>query len=72
MKILSSTEAKRTFAQFSRKVVTTRAPVVVKFPFGFMKCEPWDIPEEVPEFPKGTIRRSKREIELGNTLGDTL
>ncbi len=68
MKILSSTEAKRTFSQFSKKVVTARTPIVVKFPFGFMKCEPWDIPEEVPEFPKGTIRMSKREVEISNTI----
>ena len=37
-----------------------------------MKCEAWDIPEEVPEFPKGTIKLSKRELELANTLGDSL
>lgn len=71
MKTLRSTEAKKTFSPFSKKVVTARTPLVVKFPFGFMKSEPWEIPEEAPEFPKGTIRPSKREIELGNNLGDT-
>ena len=72
MDVITSTELKSKLGLRAREVVLKRKPLVVKFPFGFMKCEAWDIPEEVPEFPKGTIKLSKRELELANTLADSL
>lgn len=70
MQILTANEAKEQFAKVGRRVVTRKQSVVVKFQFGFMKCEPWEIPEEVAPVAKGSRRRSKREIALGNSLGE--
>ncbi|HOD48011.1 MAG TPA: hypothetical protein PLV33_12170 [Opitutaceae bacterium] len=72
MQILNSTKVKSSFARIGRDVVKGKSPVIVRFPFGFMKMERWEVPEEVPPVAPGTVRRSKREIELGNTLGDSL
>jgi hypothetical protein len=44
----------------------------VSVPNGFIQIAPYDLPEEVPAAPQGSLKLLPRELERHNTLGETL
>ena len=69
---LTVSKAKAQFSGLARRVIKTRESVLVKTPAGYVQIVPFDVPDFVPPAERGTIKRTKKEIELGNTLGETL
>ena len=72
MEMLSVSNAKAGFSGIAREVIRTKKTVIVRVPHGFIQIAPYELPAEVSPAPKGTIKRTAREIELGNILGDAL
>ncbi len=72
MNMLTVSKAKAGFSGIAREVIHSRQPVIVRVPHGFIQIAPYDLPEEVPPAPKGSVKRLAREIALGNSLGDAL
>lgn len=72
MKVIAASKARASFGRLARGVIRNRKPVVVRFPTGLVQMVPYDQPTEVTPNPKGSIRRTRREIALGNTLGESL
>ena len=72
MSMLTVSKAKAQFSGIARKVVHSRKPVIVRVPDGFIQIAPYELPAEVPAFPKGSLHLLAREIDLHNTFGDTL
>ena len=72
MELITVSKAKAKFSQYSRGVLKTRRPVVVKTPAGLVQIAPYELPEVVEPALRGSLRRNKREVKLGNTLGDSL
>lgn len=69
---LTVSKAKAQFSGIARRVIKTRESVLVKTPAGYVQIVPFDVPDFVPPAEKGSIKRTKEEVELGNTLGETL
>ena len=70
--MLTVSKAKATFSGIARKVVRTKKPVIVRVPDGFIQIAPYDLPEEVPAFPAGSLKLLSSELKLHNTFGETL
>lgn len=74
MQMLTATKARAGFGRVVRGVIKSRKPVLVSTPTGVVQISPVGLAEaeEVPPAPRGSLRRTKQEIELGNTFGETL
>lgn len=72
MKMLTVSKAKATFSGIARNVVRSKKPVIVRVPNGFIQIAPYELPEEVPAFPIGSLDLLPRELELHNTFGESL
>jgi hypothetical protein len=72
MNMLTVSKAKAQFSGIARKVVRSRKPVIVRVPNGFIQIAPYELPEEVPAFPEGSLELMVRETELHNTFGEAL
>ena len=71
MQTLTASKAKASFSRVTRSVLKTRKPVVVSTPEGLVQIAPYDLSEEVPPAPPGSLKHTAREIELSNTFGET-
>lgn len=72
MNMLTVSKAKAQFSGIARKVVRSRKPVIVRVPDGFIQIAPYDVPEEVPPAPRGTLKLTRNELKLHNTFGESL
>jgi len=72
MTMLTVSKAKAQFSGIARKVVRSRKPVIVRVPDGFIQIAPYELPQEVSAFPKGSLNLLARESELHNTFGEAL
>lgn len=72
MQLLTAAKARAGFTRVTRAVIKSRKPVLVSTPAGLVQISAYDIPEEIPPAPRGSLKRTEQEIELGNTLGETL
>jgi hypothetical protein len=72
MTMLTVSKAKAQFSGIARKVVRSRKPVIVRVPDGFIQIAPYELPQEVPAFRKGSLNLLARESELHNTFGEAL
>ena len=72
MNMLTVSKAKATFSGIARKVVRSKKPVIVRVPDGFIQIAPYEFPAEVAPFPAGSLKLLPREVELHNTLGESL
>lgn len=72
MTTLTISAAKAKFGGIARRVVRSKRPVLVRVPEGMLQIAPYEPAGEVAPSPRGSIRRLRREVALGNTLGDTL
>jgi hypothetical protein len=69
---LNVSKAKAQFSGIARRVIRSRESVIVKTPAGYVQIVPFDVPDFVPPAEKGSIKLTRREIALANTLGETL
>ncbi|WP_404424407.1 hypothetical protein [Nibricoccus sp. IMCC34717] len=72
MELINDSAAKANFSRITREVIARKQPVTVRTPTGIVQIVPYDLPSEIAPAPKGSIRMTKREIELANSLGDSL
>jgi hypothetical protein len=72
MKMLTVSKAKAQFSGIARNVVRSKKPVIVRVPDGFIQIAPYELPEEIPAIPKGSLKLLPREISLHNTFGESL
>jgi hypothetical protein len=72
MNLLTVSKAKATFSGLARKVVRSHKPVIVRVPDGFIQIAPYEMPEEVPAAPRGSLKLLPREEALHNSLGESL
>ncbi len=72
MNLLTVSKAKAQFSGIARKVVRSKRPVIVRVPNGFIQIAPYELPEEVPAAPRGSLKLLPRELERHNTFGETL
>lgn len=72
MEVLTVSKAKAGFSRVTRRVIKLRKPVIVRTPAGFVQIAPYDLPEEVPPAPPGTLKLSPEELRLHNAFGDSL
>ena len=72
METLTVSKAKAGFSQVARKVIKSRKPVLVRTPTGFVQISPYDLPEDVPPAPVGALKLTAEELQLHNSLGDSL
>jgi hypothetical protein len=73
MDMLTVSKAKAGFSRVTRRVIKTRQPVVVRTPAGFVQIVPYDLPEEVPPAPPGTLGKyTDEEYRLANSFGESL
>lgn len=72
MEMLNVSKAKAHFSGIARKVVRSHKPVIVRVPDGFVQIAPYELPQEVVPFPKGSLDLLVRETELHNAFGETL
>jgi len=72
MNMLTVSKAKAQFSGIARKVVRSKKPVIVRVPDGFIQIAPYELPEEVPPAPRGSLKLTAEEMKLHNTFGETL
>lgn len=72
MNMLTVSKVKAHFSGIARQVVRSQKPVIVRVPNGFIQIGPYEIPQEVPAFPKGSLKLLPRELELHNSFGETI
>ena len=72
MNMLTVSKAKAQFSGIARNVVRSKKPVIVRVPDGFIQIAPYELPEEVPAIPRGSLKLLPREIALHNTFGEAL
>jgi hypothetical protein len=72
MQMLTVSKAKSGFSRVVRGVIKNRKPVLVRSPAGFVQIAPYDLPEEVPAWPPGTVRLTPEERKLHHGFGETL
>jgi hypothetical protein len=72
MQTLTATKARAGFGRVVRGVLKSRKPVLVSTRTGVVQIAPVDHEEEIPPAPPGSLRRTKEEIELSNTFGESL
>jgi hypothetical protein len=71
MKMLTVSKAKAQFSGIARKVVRSKKPVIVRVPDGFIQIAPYELPQEIPPAPTGSLALLRREIDLHNTFGES-
>lgn len=72
METLNVSKAKAGFSGLARRVIKTKQSVLVRTPTGYVQIVPFDVPDFVPPAEKGWCKPLDREIELGNTFGESL
>ena len=72
MHLLTVSRAKAEFSGIARRVVRSKKPVIVRVPSGFIQIAPYELPEEVPAVPQGSLKLLSREVDLHNTFGESL
>ncbi len=72
MTMLTVSKAKAQFSGIARKVVSSKKPVIVRVPNGFIQIAPYELPAEVPPAPAGSLHLLPQEVELHNTFGESL
>jgi hypothetical protein len=72
MQTLSAAKARAGFGRVARKVLKTRKPVIVEMREGLVQIAPYDLKEEVPPAPRGSLKLTEKEIWLHNNFGETL
>lgn len=72
MNLLTVSRAKAQFSGIARRVVRSKKPVIVRVPSGFVQIAPYELPEEVPAVPPGSLKLLAREVVLHNTFGESL
>jgi hypothetical protein len=72
MKTLNVSRTKAQFSGIARRVIKSREPVIVRTPTGYVQIVPFDVPDFVPPAERGSIQLTQREIDLANTLGESL
>lgn len=73
METVTVSKAKAGFSQLTRRVIKSRRPVIVRTPAGFVQIAPYDLPEEVPPAPRGSLGKfTTDELRLHNSFGDSL
>lgn len=73
METLNVSRAKAHFSEVTRRVIRSRKPVVVRTPAGFVQIAPYDLPEDVPPAPRGSLGKfTKEELAMHNSFGETL
>ena len=72
MQTLTAAKARAGFGRVTRKVLKTRKPVIIETREGLVQIAPYDLNEEVPPAPSGSLKHTEQEIELSNTFGETL
>jgi hypothetical protein len=72
VKMLTVSKAKASFSGIARNVVRSKKPVIVRVPNGFIQIAPYDLPEDVPAFPAGSLKLLPQEADLHNTFGESL
>lgn len=70
--MLNVSTAKTNFSGITKKVLASRKPVIVRVPNGFVQIAPYELPEEVPAFPAGSLRLLPAELAMHNSVGETL
>ena len=69
---LTVTKARASFSRVTRKVLKTRQPVVVRTPAGLVQIAPYDLIDEVPPAPPGSVgKMSAEDYKFANTFGET-
>lgn len=72
METLTVSKAKAGFSRVTRKVIKSRQPVLVRTPAGFVQIAPYDLPEEVPPAPRGSLGKfTKEQYWMHNNFGET-
>jgi|CXWL01.1.fsa_nt_gi hypothetical protein len=72
MQTLTAAKARASFGRVTRKVLKTRNPVIVETREGAVQISPYELHEEVPPAPAGSLKLTAAEIKLHNTFGETL
>ena len=73
METLTVSKAKAGFSRVTRKVIKSRKPVLVRTPAGYVQIVPYDLPEEVPPAPPGSLGKfTEEQYRLHNTFGESL
>lgn len=72
MQTLSAAKARASFGRVTRKVLKTRNPVIVETREGAVQISPYELNEDVPPAPPGSLKLTAAEIKLHNTFGETL
>lgn len=72
MQTLTAAKARDGFGRVTRQVLKTRKPVIVETREGLVQIAPYDLNEEVPPAPPGSLKLTPAEIKLHNTFGETL
>jgi hypothetical protein len=72
METLTVSKAKAGFSKVTRKVIKSRQSVLVRTPAGFVQISPYDLPEEVPPAPRGSLGKfTKAQLALAESFGET-
>ena len=73
METVTVSKAKAGFSKLTRRVIKSRIPIIVRTPAGYVQIAPYDLPEEVPPAPRGSLGKfTSAELQLVNTFGDSL
>jgi hypothetical protein len=72
METVTVSKAKAGFSKLTRKVIKSRQPILVRTPAGFVQISPYELPEEVPPAPRGSLGKfTAEELRLHNSFGQT-
>ena len=72
METFTVSKAKAGFSELTRRVIRSRKPVLVRTPAGYVQISPYDLPEEVPPAPRGSLGKLTRaELALVESFGET-
>jgi hypothetical protein len=71
MQTLTVSKARAGFSRVTRGVIKSGKAVTVRTPHGLVQIAPVQNDVVKPATPK-SLKRTKREVVLGNTLGDSL
>ena len=72
MQRLTVSKARASVSRVPRGVLKNGKPVIVRTPKGLVQIAPYDLSAEVPPAPTGSLKLLPREIELHNTIGESL
>ena len=72
MNFLTVSKAKSGFSGVARRVIRTRKAVTVRTPQGYVQIVPYDMPEDVPPAPIGSLGRyTEEQYRIANSFGDS-